>query len=88
MSLEKVLLIQQLSASLRALQLLHVWGVCVHFDDSPLLSEYVVLDPSFLTQKVMSSLFHPDCAGYLEGGKLLHKQLRLIWPKFEQQAES
>ena len=61
--------------------------MCVHFDDSPLLSEYVVLDPSFLTQEVMSSLFHPDCAGYLKNGKLLHKQPRVIWPKYEQQAE-
>ena len=39
-------------------------------ESPPLLSEYVVLDPSFLTQEVMSSLFHPDCAGFLVGGKL------------------
>ena len=72
---------------LRALGLLHVWGACVHFDDSSLMSEYVVLDPTFLTQEVMTSLFHPDCAGFLKNGKLLHKQLRVIWPKDEQQAE-
>ena len=72
---------------LRALGLLHTWGVCIHFGESPLLSEFEVLDPSFLTQEVMSSLFHPDCAGYLKNGKLLHKQLRVIWPKYEQQAE-
>ena len=75
------------SECLRALQLLHVWGVCVHFDVSPLLSEFVVLDPSFLTQEVMSSLFHPDCTEFLKNGQLPHQQLRVIWPKYEQQAE-
>jgi len=62
-------------------------GECVHFENPPLLSEYVVLDPSFLTQEVMSSLFHPDCAGFLVGGKLPHHQLPVIWPKYEHQAE-
>ena len=57
---------------LRALRLLHVWGVCVHFENPPLLSEYVVLDPSFLIQEVMSLLFHPDYAGYFKSGKLHH----------------
>ena len=62
-------------------------GVCSHFDDSPLLSEFVVLDPSFLTQEIMSSLFHPDFAAFLEGGRLHHQQLREIWPKYQPQTE-
>ena len=57
---------------LRALRLLHMWGACVHFENPPLLSEYVVLDPSFLIQEVMSLLFHPDYAGYFKSGKLHH----------------
>ena len=62
-------------------------GECVHFENPPLLGEYVVLDPSFLTQEVMSSLFHPDCTGFMVGGKLPHHQLRVIWSKYEHQAE-
>ena len=79
--------IKDAAECLKALELLHIWGVCVHFDNPLPLRDYVVLDPAFLTQEVMSSLFHPDCAAFLEGGKLPHQQLRVIWPNFQQQAQ-
>ena len=47
---------------MRAIELLHLWGSCVHFRIPQLLSKYLVVDPTFLTQEIMSSLFHPDIA--------------------------
>ena len=29
----------------RAVSLLHSWGECIHFESSPILSEYIILDP-------------------------------------------
>jgi len=74
-----------------AIKLLHAWGTCVHFgfssSSSSLLSKYLVLDPSFLTKEVLSNLFNPDFASFIPDGRLEHETLKMIWRKFEDQAE-
>ena len=71
----------------RAINLLHSWGECIHFRNSPVLSKYLIFDPTFLTQKILSALFNPDYAGFILEGKLPHSLLRLIWPSFADRAE-
>lgn len=71
---------------MRAIELLHAWGICVHFD-SAVFAQLVVVDPPFLTQEVLSALFHPDYANYFPDGRLKHKDLRLIWPGYQDRAE-
>ena len=61
-------------------------GVCVHFA-SLLLAEHLILDPSFLTQKALSALFHPDHAKLISNGILPHEVLQHIWPQHESRAE-
>ena len=73
--------------SQRAINLLHSWGECIHFTTTPLLSKYLVLDPSFLTQKILSGLFNPDLAKYFPGGKLHHFMLQSIWVQYKDKAE-
>jgi len=72
---------------MRAIRLLHLWGSCVHFGGSVVLSKYLVVDPTFLTQEIMSSLFHPDIAKMLRNGLLPHHYLRDIWPGYISKAE-
>jgi len=71
----------------RALKLLHMWGRCVYFEEPALLAEYVVLDPAFLTQTIMSALFNPAHAKLIPNGILPHSGLRTIWPGYESKAE-
>jgi len=73
--------------ALRALALLHAWGECVHFPGSSLLSKYLVVDPAFLTQDILSALFHPDHAPFFPEGVLDHKALTGIWPQYQAKAE-
>ena len=72
---------------MRAIRLLHLWGSCVHFGGSEVLSKYLVVDPTFLTQGIMSSLFHPDIAKMIVNGLLPHRYLRDIWPGYVSKAE-
>jgi len=72
---------------MRAIELLQLWGSCVLFGGSELLAKYLVVDPTFLTQKIMSSLFHPDHAKMIVNGILLHHYLRDIWPDYVSKAE-
>jgi len=72
---------------MRAIGLLHLWGSCVHFGGSEVLSKYLVVDPTFLTQEIMSSLFHPDIAKMIRNGLLPHRYLRDIWPDYISKAE-
>jgi len=44
----------------RALKLLREWGVCIYFDNPIELSNVVVLDPQYLTKKVLGDLFRAD----------------------------
>ena len=67
----------------RAVSLLHSWGECIHFESSPILSEYIILDPAFLTQEILSSLFHPDYKNFFPNGRLNHQDLKFIWPKYQ-----
>jgi GTPase SAR1 family protein len=71
----------------RALQLLHVWGRCVYFETPALLAEYLVLDPAFLTQTIMSAFFDPDHVHLMTNGVLFHGDLRHIWPDYVDKAE-
>ena len=72
---------------IRAIRLLHLWGSCVHFGGSEVLSKYLVADPTFLTQEIMSSLFYPDIAKMIRNGLLPHHYLRDIWPGYISKAE-
>jgi len=73
--------------ALRAISLLHSWGVCTHFASSPFLSKYVVLDPTFLTQDILSALFSPGFASYFPNGNLKHDDLQVVWEKYVDKAE-
>jgi len=72
---------------MRAIGLLRLWGSCIHFGGSEVLSKYLVVDPTFLTQEIMSSLFHPDHAKMIRNGLLPHHYLRDIWPGYVSKAE-
>ena len=73
---------------MRVIGLLHLWGSCVHFGGSEVLSEYLVVDPTFLTQKILGSLFDPKHARIFSSGVLPHEGLKLIWPeKYHEKAE-
>jgi len=69
----------------RALSLLHDWGECIYFGGLEPLSNYVVLDPSFLSQQVMSRLFQPLAVKkYITAeGILPHSVLGDIWGRKE-----
>ena len=64
----------------RAIKLLHQWGECVHFSESELLSSHLIVDPTFLSQRILGNLFHPDTADKIPNGELKHSDLKEIWP--------
>lgn len=73
---------------MRALWLLHEWGVCLHFRDSEVLSEYLVLDPTFLTQDILGGLFKPAHPNLIRQGVLHHEELKTVWDeKYHNSAE-
>jgi len=46
---------------MRAIGLFYLWGSCVHFSkENSGLSKYLVLDPSFLSQVIISRFFEND----------------------------
>jgi len=71
----------------RGLNLLHMWGTCVYFDESKKLSDYVVLKPEFLTKEVMGKLFSPDLKHNFKDGILEHSKLWSFWPNYMDKAE-
>jgi len=65
----------------RALRLLHEWGVCIYFDSPTELSNIVVLDPQYLTKKILGDLFKADEATRQMriNGSIDYSQLLSIW---------
>jgi len=72
----------------RAIGLIHDWGECIHFSHIPELAKYVILDPTFVTQKILSSLFNPGYKNEFPKGKLQHKDLKIIWKDYADKAEA
>jgi len=67
----------------RALNLLSLWGKCVYFNHPPELSTTIVLDPKFLTKKVLAELFNPKNQSFNRQGIIPHSKLILIWKSFK-----
>jgi len=65
----------------RALKLLHEWGICIYFDQPIELSNIVVLDPQYLTKKVLGDLFKADESSRKMrlNGIIDYSQLSNIW---------
>jgi len=68
----------------KALRCLFLWGKCVYFDEPEELSRIVVLDPRFLTKRILANLFNhdPNIASRRENGFLAHQDLFHIWGSF------
>ena len=67
----------------RALLLLSSWGVCVYSEKPIELSKYVVVEPRFLTKKVMSQLFSivdKNLVLKRANGIISHQDLPSFWP--------
>jgi len=71
----------------RGLNLLHMWGTCVYFDEPIELSNDVVLKPEFLSQEIMGKLFKPDLRQNFKDGILHHSKLEFFWPNYMNEAE-
>jgi len=65
----------------RALRLLHEWGICIYFDNPKELSNIVVLDPQYLTKKILGDLFKADESTRQTriNGIIDYSQLSNIW---------
>jgi len=65
----------------RALTLLHEWGTCIYFNNSTELSKLVVLDPQYLTSKILGDLFRADEVSRKTraNGIIEYSQLKNIW---------
>jgi len=65
----------------RALRLLHEWGICIYFDNPIELSNIVILDPQYLTKKVLGDLFKADGSTRKMrlNGIINYSQLSNIW---------
>lgn len=58
-------------------RVLHNFGLIVYFDSDPLLSQLVIIDPSFLTN--LMATFITTKHGWITGGVLKHGVLPQIW---------
>lgn len=70
-----------------ALELLTLWGNCLHYPDPKELSEIVILDPRFLTKGILADLLTPDPQtnemrkkGIVERNDLIH-----IWKGYREE---
>jgi len=65
----------------RGLRLLHEWGICIYFDEPIELSNIVVLDPQYLTKKILGDLFKADesIRKMRLNGIIYYSQLNKIW---------
>jgi len=63
--------VSDLAVAVRALDLFHLWGECVYLSSSSQLKDTVVLDPSFLTKEVLSTIFRPDLLTLVKNGSSL-----------------
>jgi len=72
----------------RGLNLLHMWGTCVYFDEPIELSNDVVLKPEFLSQEIMGQLFKPNLRHNIKDGILNHSDLKIFWPNYMGHAEN
>jgi len=71
----------------RALSLLSLWGQCVYFDEPKELADVVIIDPTFLTQRILADLFcrDPNTRNKRRDGIIRHSDLG--WFRFQKKHE-